>query len=224
MTCAFFSQNTSSGAPSSATRPRSITITRSAASASSIKCVTCTSVVPAAASRPMTRMMASRPRTSSSDDGSSSTSTCGSMASAPAMHTRCRCPPLMRDGSLAAYSVRATRRSSRSTRAAISSRGSPRFSGPKATSSATTLVTIWSSGFWKTSPSARRARRYASRSGAPPAQTASPTSSTDPSSGARSPQTTPASVDLPDPFAPSTHTRCPRSILRLTSSSAHASP
>ncbi len=206
-------------------RPRSITITRSASSASSIKCVTCTSVVPAAASRPMTRRIASRPRTSSSDEGSSSTSTCGSMASAPAMHTRCRCPPLMREGSLVARSRSATRRSSRSTRARIWSRGSPRFSGPKATSSATTLVTIWSSGFWNTRPSSRRARRYASRSAPPSAvRTRSPTSSTAPSSGARSPQMTLASVDLPDPLAPSTHTRWPAATSRVTSSSARTSP
>ena len=55
-----------------------------------MKCVTWTSVVPAAASRPITRRMAERPRTSSSDAGSSSTSTAGSIASAPAMHTRWR--------------------------------------------------------------------------------------------------------------------------------------
>ena len=64
-----------------------------------MKCVTWTSVAPAAESLPMTRMIAPRPRTSRSEEGSSNTSTCGSMAKAPAMQTRWRCPPLMRDGS-----------------------------------------------------------------------------------------------------------------------------
>ena len=99
MSPAFVPQNTSDGVPSSTMRPAHMTTTRSASSASSMKWVTWTSVAPAAARRPITRMIASRPRTSRSEDGSSSTSTCGSMASAPAMHTRCRCPPLMRDGS-----------------------------------------------------------------------------------------------------------------------------
>ena len=93
---------TSSGVPSRTMCPWSRTITRSASTASSMKWVTCTSVVPALASRPITRRMADRPRTSSSDPGSSSTSTSGSMASAPAMATRCFCPPERREGSAAA--------------------------------------------------------------------------------------------------------------------------
>ena len=75
MSPVFASQNTSRGAPSSTMRPARMTMTRSASSASSMKWVTWTSVAPAAARRPITRMMASRPRTSRSEDGSSSTST-----------------------------------------------------------------------------------------------------------------------------------------------------
>ena len=159
MTWAFFSQKTSLGVPSSAILPWLMTTTRLARRASSMKWVTWTRVAPAACRRPITRRMASRPRTSSDAEGSSSTNRRGSRARAPAMQTRWRCPPERRAGSFSAKSCKATRRSSRSTRAAISSRGRPRFSGPNATSSATTLVTIWSSGFWKTRPSSRRARR-----------------------------------------------------------------
>ena len=124
-----------------------------------MSCVTWTWVTPAAESRSMRRRTAARPRTSSAEEGSSSTSTAGSMASAPAMATRCFCPPESRAGSACAKSPMATRPSSRLTRRAISAGATPRFSGPKATSSSTTLVTIWSSGFWNTSPSERRARR-----------------------------------------------------------------
>ena len=45
--------------------------------------------------------------------------------------------------------------SAQSTRASISVRGMPRFSGPKATSSSTIVATIWLSGCWKTMPTVR---------------------------------------------------------------------
>ena len=42
-----------------------------------------------------------------------------------------------------------------------SSRGTPRFSGPKATSSSTTVPTIWLSGFWSTRPTRDRTSQCA---------------------------------------------------------------
>ncbi len=51
----------------------------------------------------------------------------------------------------------ATRSSSRATAAPMRAGGHPRFSGPKATSSATRVVTIWSSGFWNTMEMRERA-------------------------------------------------------------------
>ena len=217
-------EKTSSGVPESATFPLSITMTRSAARASSMKCVTWTCVQPAFCSRAMTCMTPRRPRTSRRAPGSSSTSTAGSIASAPASATRCFCPPESLVGSAFAKSCIATRESSRRTRSPIWSAGTPRFSGPKATSSSTTVVTIWSSGFWNTSPRLRRARRYAAKSGWPSVMTRSPTRSTVPSSGASSPHSTDASVDLPEPFGPSTHTRSPGATERLTSLSACTPP
>ena len=54
--------------------------------------------------------------------------------------------------------------------------------------------------------------------------TRSPTRSTVPSSGASSPHSTDASVDLPEPFGPSTHTRSPGATARLTLLSACTPP
>lgn len=51
-----------------------------------------------------------------------------------------------------------------STRCRISCDATPRFSGAKATSSSTTLETIWLSGFWKTMPTCCRMARSISSS------------------------------------------------------------
>ena len=85
----------SRGVPSIATRPWFITITRPAREAtSSIEWLTITIVVPASrCSARISPRISSRPRGSSPAQGSSSTSTCGSMASTPAIATRRICPP-----------------------------------------------------------------------------------------------------------------------------------
>ena len=93
---------TSAGVPSSAMRPWSITITRSAGSASSMKWVMCTMVEPAACRRSITCRIERRPRTSSRAPGSSKTIASGSIARAPAMATRCFWPPESLVGSAAA--------------------------------------------------------------------------------------------------------------------------
>ena len=63
------------------------------------------------------------------------------------METRCFWPPESSVGSASAKSVMATAARASFTRSTIWGWGMPRFSGPKATSSATMLVTIWLSGF-----------------------------------------------------------------------------
>ena len=83
---------------------------------------------------------------------SSSTRTSGSMASIPAMAIRCFWPPESIWGALLAYFSIPTAFNASFTRRRISSGGTPRFSGPKATSSSTMVVTIWLSGFWNTIP------------------------------------------------------------------------
>ena len=84
--------------------------------------------------------------------------------------------------------------------------GTPRFSGAKATSSSTTLATIWLSGFWNTMPTVLAdvqqsvpRRWYPCR---PP--------DTLPPLGSRMALKCLARVDLPQPLWPSTATKLPR--------------
>ena len=74
------------------------------------------------------------------------------MASAPAIATRCRSPPERVAITRSARWAHPTAPSASSTRLRISSRGSPRFSGPNATSSRTVTPKNCRSGFWKTMP------------------------------------------------------------------------
>ena len=98
-----------------------------------------------------------------------------------------------------------------------SAHGTPRkFSDPKATSSSTMLVTIWSSGFCRTSATSRRA----ARAEGPPCEMSLPAIRTPPASGAIRPFMSWSSVDLPDPLPPSTQSRSPGMMRRLTRSSA----
>ena len=78
---------------------------------------------------------------------SSAISTEGSMARMPATATRCFCPPESMWGAESAYLLICTAARADSTRGYISSVGTPMFSSPKATSSLTTVATIWLSGF-----------------------------------------------------------------------------
>ena len=73
----------------------------------------------------------------------------GSMARIPAIATRCFWPPDSWWGAESANRFIRTAESALSIRGIISSEGIPRFSRPKATSSFTTVATIWLSGFWK---------------------------------------------------------------------------
>ena len=73
---------------------------------------------------------------------SSSTMQAGSMAMTPAMAMRCFCPPERWWGAWRVNASMPTAFRAAATRAWISAVATPRFSGPKATSSSTTLATI----------------------------------------------------------------------------------
>ena len=129
---------------------------RPASAASSMKWVIMTMVMPCSWSSLHTRMSAARPRGSSIAVASSSTSVRGRMASTPASASRCFWPPDRLDVSRRSKPESLTSESASFTRARSSSVGTPRFSGPNATSSSTVPATIWSSGFWNTRPTRLR--------------------------------------------------------------------
>src|SRR3989442_6523784 len=131
------------------------------------------------------------------------------------MATRCFWPPESRCGSCWRYSAISTTRRASSTRATISAGGSPRFSGPKATSSSTTVATSWLSGFWKTMPTRCRISDSAPRS-----LVFMPSTNTSPSVGSSRAFRCLARVDLPDPFPPTMATNSPRSTVRAMPSRA----
>ena len=93
----------------------------------------------------------------------------------------------------------------------ISSRWSPRFSGPKATSSTTRFITSWSSGSWKTTETLRRTSHWCSLS------TGTPSIRMLPSVGYRTAVSSLTSVLLPEPLWPMIATSWPGSIFRFRS-------
>ena len=66
----------------------------------------------------------------------------GCIAKAPAIATRCFCPPDSVATSLRSMPESPTRSRAQATRSCTASAGSPRFRGPKATSFPTKLATI----------------------------------------------------------------------------------
>lgn len=88
-------------------------------------------------------------------------------------------------------------------------------SRPKATSSSTMVATIWLSGFWNTMPQAARTSHVRASS-----RVSMPQTSTVPSPGMNRALIILASVDLPEPFDPSTATNSPFSISKDTSLTA----
>ncbi len=207
------------GVPSSAMAPSCMTITRSASAASSMKWVMAMTVMPSARIRLTTRERSARPRGSSMADASSRTTTRGFIASALAMASRCFCPPESALVSRVRVESSPTASSAASILSFISAEGTPRFSGPNATSSSMMLATIWSSGFCSTSAAWDRMGTAFSRSAV-----SRPNVTTAPSCGMRSAFTCLASVDLPDPFAPTMHTSEPCSTLRSICSNAFRIP
>ena len=133
------------------------------------------------------------------------------MAMMPAMAMRCFWPPERWWGAWRTNASIPTALRAASTRFRISAVGTPKFSGPKATSSSTTLATIWLSGFWNTMPTRRR---ISSRSAS--SQVSMPSTHTLPPKGSSTAFICLARVDLPDPLWPSTATKLPRSMERDT--------
>ena len=97
-----------------------------------------------------------RARGSRLELGSSMTRIEGCIASTVAMATARFSPPESRYGGRSRRCGAPTCASAASTRASTSSGGSPRLSGPKATSSPAVGMKSWSSGFWKIMPTVRR--------------------------------------------------------------------
>ena len=137
------------------------------------------------------------------------------MATTPAMATLCFCPPESLLGECVLYFVIPTDLSAWSTLCHISSVGTPIFSGPKPTSSSTTLAIIWLSGFWKTIPAVFLTGITFFSS-----DTSIPSTHIVPSPGERSAFICFARVDLPEPLCPSIAINCPSFISRSTLSRA----
>ena len=141
------------------------------------------------------------------------------MASTPAMATRCFCPPESAAVSRFSNPCRPTSASAADTRSRSSSVGTPKFSGPNATSFSMRLATSWSSGFWKTMPAWLRMKYTLSLS-----RVSRPSTLTRPSSGASRALTCFARVDFPEPLPPSMQTNSPCDMLAPTPSSTNVSP
>ncbi len=187
-------------------------------SQTSTRCSTTTRVAPVDSS---TRAAASRTSITPSGSrfavGSSSSRSPGRIASTPASARRCFWPPESVEVDRSSPTSRPTASRAPCTRRQVSSRGTPRFSQPKATSSPTLARMTWLSGSCSTSPACPRASAEGR-----PSMSSSPSAS--PSS---LPPSTPASawsrVDLPAPDAPSSSTRSPGSICRSRSRTAQRS-
>ena len=144
--------------------------------------------------------------------------TSGRIARTPAIATRCFCPPLSLLTGRSAYSIMPTLSRAEYTLSTISSRGSPIFSGPNATSSSTIVATVWLSGFWKTMPTFLRTSKavisFPSPSLRLPASTSlvlmpSTTTCPDLFVGKNKPLSSLDSVLLPLPFIPTNATKLP---------------
>ncbi|SKZ61441.1 Uncharacterised protein [Mycobacteroides abscessus subsp. abscessus] len=83
----------------------------------------------------------------------------GRQANTVARAPRLRCPPDRWCGLAPACCVIDTASSASATRCASSGPSTPKFAGPKATSSASVGMNNWSSGSWNTSPTRRRTSR-----------------------------------------------------------------
>ena len=165
--------------------------------------------------------MSRRPAGSRPAAGSSRISVEGFIASTPAIATRRFWPPDSSNGDFSATTSgsRPTWRSAQSTRASISACARPRFVGPKATSFFTVSSNSWYSGYWNTSPTARRtAIRSVSLS-----PRSMPSTSTTPLSDFSSPFRWEISVLLPLPVWPMMPINSPLSMCMHTSLRAFAS-
>ncbi len=209
--------DTSTGSPTCSIRPWLRIATRSASSsASSWSWVTKMVVTPVASwIRRSSRRRDLRTAASSAPNGSSSSSTLGSTASARARATLCLCPPDSCEGKRLPSSPSSTSCSRSCTRlatAALSGRSLDFFtSRPKATFLAT-LMCLNRAYCWNTKPTWRSA--------APAQVTSCPSNSTWPLSGNSSPAMVRSRVVLPEPEGPSRARSSPGRMSRLTPLSA----
>ena len=208
------SARTTGGGPSATMSPSGpSTTTRSTRSSQGPnRCSTTTVVSPRArTTSPTTCRTEAALRGSSIAVGSSSSSTRGDIASAPASASRCCSPPDRVSGLEPARWLNPTSSSAAAIGADIASRGIPRFSSPNATSRSTDEATTAEPGSWSTRPT---------DPAAPPGAT--PSTSTVPvrspaSAVSRSPATARSTVDLPEPLGPTSSTRSPAAIRRVRS-------
>ncbi|KUN38462.1 hypothetical protein AQJ30_12895 [Streptomyces longwoodensis] len=179
-----------SGVSRAATRPRSITATRSHSRwASSMKWVTSSTVTPPARTSSISCQVSRRARGSRPVVSSSRTTTRGSPIRASAMNRRCFCPP----DSLA---KRVVSRSVRPRRSASGRQSSGRsWKEPYSSSASRTVSLGCSSLCWSCAPSTRATRSWSVTG-------SSPVTRTRPASGTRRPSTHSTVVVLPAPFGP----------------------
>ena len=141
------------------------------------------------------------------------------MASTPAMASSCCCPPDSDEVSRMSYPSRPTHASAEETRRRTSSGARPRLRGPNATSSNTTVETSCSVGCWRTKPTRLRTSRRALA----PSAGSMPSTLTAPLSHRRIAHRSEASVDFPEPLAPTSDTTRPGSKSKITSATAGGS-
>src|SRR5215211_3074027 len=202
------SETRCSGLTSATSLPELSTSTRSASSSSSRWWVTWRTVLVPRSPSSLPRI-SRRPAASSIEVGSSRSRTSGSSARSPARATRCFSPPERVWGSRRSYPSRPTAWIASPTRSRISSRSTPRFSSPNATSSSTNGATSPFSGFWKSMPTLFRTSKGAVAGSSCPTRT-------EPESALRRP----TRVDLPPPLGPTTPTYSPVCNSKVTSASA----
>ena len=137
--------------------------------------------------------------------GSSRTRTVVPIATMLAMATRCCSPPDRANGSRSARWPIASRASVASIRASISSRGTPRFSSPKASSSRTVSFDAdsWLAGVAKTIPTRPSSAPAAAVAASWPSTTTRPPTFALTTRG-MNPAAASARVDLPAPVRPAT--------------------
>src|ERR1700722_6752206 len=190
---------------------------RAAADATPASCVTRMMVCPPACRRHSSSMTSRPPSESRAPVGSSASNNVGSLASARAMASRCRCPPESRPGTVPALSPIPSR--SRRSRARLSAilRFRPAMTAGSATFSKTVMPSRRLKN-WKTIPMWRRRSCESSSSVRP--VTSSPATVIVPSSATSSPAIKLRSVDLPHPEGPISATKSPDGTTRFAPRSA----
>ena len=201
------------------TFPRSSTRQRSIRPSTLGSCSAHRIADPARASSSRSSATDTVPAGSSCAVGSSRTSTVVPIATMLAMATRCCSPPDRANGSRSARWPIASRASVASIRASISSRGTPRFSSPKASSSRTVSFDAdsWLAGVAKTIPTRPRSAPAGAATASCPSTTTRPPTFALTTRG-MNPAAASARVDLPAPVRPATPTRSPAATVTATPS------